>query len=260
MGEPIEGREKVVWAGSPINAAIKAWRPVLTWNLQLQGEEVQVAREDAWAHVGDTENLALIVHGLDHHRTEVRTAHAKLVEMHDGRMGEHEDLPLLALDASLEGLEALLVAEGSYKFNKTPVHIAKPDPEFSYPTPTPRPTPTEAERAARATSTPIPPFELTAENILTDDGFAVRLAWNPPVTTETILGWRVYRTGPVESLYVSGEYVTGGQDQVSGPGLTHVDEFRLKPGTTYKYVVYALRAKNRVSVSSYPVEITTPSE
>ena len=112
VAQPIEGKEKVIWVGAPQNLAVKAWRAVQTWDVIREGAEILVARDDAQYHTSRPDDYALIVRPLDDYRQKVGEAHAKLVEMHDGRMGDHEDLPMLVLDANDDFLEQLLVVEG----------------------------------------------------------------------------------------------------------------------------------------------------
>ncbi len=256
VAEPIEGKEKVIWVGTPSNLAVKAWRPVQTWDLTREGSDIVVARHDAWHHINSPDDYALIVHSLDEYRDKVKDAHSKLVETHDGRMGDHEDLPMLVLDANDEFLEELFVAEGAYKFNKTPLSITVPDPDFQYPTPTPFPPP--------PSPTPSPVFlpvvDLEARVVQKDDGLAVELSWVQPEDDNIVTRYVVFREeihAPDGGLLLGGG--VGSVHEPTAPETRFVDDLLLEPGSTYTYHVRTYGI-NFNSVESDVVTITIPSE
>ena len=255
VAEPIEDKEKVIWVGTPANLAVKAWRPVHTCDLVPQDSEILVARDDAWYHIRNPDDYAAIVHTLADYRQKVSAAHSKLVETHDGRMGDHEDLPMLVLDANDEFLEELLVAEGAYQFNKTPLSIPTPDPDFQYPTPTPHPT---SVPQPTATLYPTPyPIDLSARVVQTDDGLSIVLTWNVPSPDEGVAGYTVWRND--ERPELTWGPVNEGL-QITGPGTSHIDTFEVEPDTTYVYTLEYMNSRGGGIRTSKQVEITTPSE
>ena len=255
VAQPIEGKEKVIWIGAPQNLAVKAWRPVETWDVVREGAEILVARDDAQFHINRPDDYALIVHPLDEYRQKVGEAHAKLVEMHDGRMGDHEDLPMLVLDANDDFLEDLLVVEGAYKFNKTPLSIAAPDPDFQYPTPTPAPPPPSP------TPSPVylPVVDLEAKVVQTDGGFAVELTWVQPEDDNVITRYQVWRE---EINDPDGDLIGGSvssKEEPIAPETSFVDDLLLEPGSTYTYLI-GTHGLNFKFVESEVITITIPSE
>ncbi len=255
VAQPIEGKEKVIWVGAPQNLAVKAWRPVQTWDVMREGAEILVARDDARYHTNRPDDYALIVHPLDKYRQKVGEAHAKFVEMHDGRMGDHEDLPMLVLDANDDFLEELLVVEGGYKFNKTPLSITAPDPGFQYPTPTPAPSPPSP------TPSPVylPVVDLEAKVVRTDGGLAVELTWLQPEDDNVVTRYQVLReeiNDPDGDLI--GGSVTSKEEPIT-PETSFVDDLLLEPGSTYTYRIRT-HGLNFKTVQSAVVTITIPSE
>ena len=255
VAQPIEGKEKVIWVGAPQNLAVKAWRPVETWDVVREGAEILVARDDAQFHINRPDDYALIVHPLDEYRQKVGEAHAKLVEMHDGRMGDHEDLPMLVLDANDDFLEELLVVEGAYQFNKTPLSITAPDPDFQYPTPTPAPPPPSP------TPSPVylPVVDLKAKVVQTNGALAVELTWVQPDDDNVITRYQVMRE---EINDPDGDLIGGNvssKKEPIAPETSFVDDLLLEPGSTYTYRIRT-HGLNFKFVTSELVTITIPSE
>ncbi len=162
---------------------------------------------------------------------------------------------MLVLDANDDFLEQLLVVEGGYKFNKRPLSITAPDPDFRYPTPTPAPPPPSP------TPSPVylPVVDLQAKVVQTDGGLAVELTWVQPEDDNVITRYQVKRE---EINDPDGDLIRGNvssKKEPIAPETSFVDDLLLEPGSTYTYRIrtYGLNFK---FVTSEPVTITIPSE
>ena len=109
-----EGFEVILWVTPPSNVAVKAWDMTGWWDVLRDGEEIKsVHRSVKWFR--DTpENRAVLIYAVDDYRQKVKAAHSNITSMHEGRIGKHEDLPLLLIDANDEFFEAHIAAEGAY--------------------------------------------------------------------------------------------------------------------------------------------------
>ena len=252
-----EGREWVLWIGGPTNVAVMAWRVVHGWELELVSGDVIVFHPLRRAFANNPEMLQRVEFTLDDYRNAVRQAHSELRSKHDGRIGSHEDLPAILLDAGAESFEAHLAAEGAYDFpDIAPAPVPTADPQVSYPTPTPIALP-----IPEPLPTFTPPVALTASIVETEDGIAIELKWQAPADHGDISRYTVWRAdheGPGEPpLY--GAMNLG--SVISGPGTSHVDEWMIETDTTYWYKVNAYSPRGRLyNYHTETIKITTPSE
>ena len=251
-----EGREWVLWIGGPTNVTVKAWRVVDSWELELDSGDAIVFHPLRRVFLNNPEILPRVEFTLDDYRNAVRLAHSELRSKHDGRIGSHEDLPAILLDAGAESFEAHLAAEGAYDFpNITPASVPTVDPQVSYPTPTPAPPPPSP------TPSPVylPVVDLVAKVVQTDGGLAVELTWVQPDDDNVITRYQVMRE---EINDPDGDLIGGNvssKKEPIAPETSFVDDLLLEPGSTYTYRIRT-HGLNFKFVTSELVTITIPSE
>ena len=256
VGNEHEGRETVMWLGTPGNVAIKAWIKVHEWDVQSDGSDVLVVHPHRQAYEETPENLSRLEFTLGDYRAQTIAGHEKLRAKHDGRMGEHKDALMILVDASDASLESHLRAEGAYDYPPwEPAPIPTPDSAIVYPTPTPLPT---LAPQPTATLYPTPyPIDLSARVVVTEDGLAIVLTWNAPSPDEQVADYRIWRND--ENPQLTSRPVNEGFE-ITGPGTSHIDTFEIEPDTTYVYAVEYINSRGGGIRNSKKVEITTPSE
>ena len=109
-----EGLEAILWISPPGNLAVKAWEVTGRWDVRRVGNEFHAIHHSIEWFRDTPENRSLLVYTLDDYRQKVKEAHAKLMAMHDGRIGSNEALASLMTDANDEFFEAYITAEGAY--------------------------------------------------------------------------------------------------------------------------------------------------
>lgn len=110
-----EGFEAILWIAPPSNLAVKAWDITGRWDVLRDGEDVKAVHHSLKWFVDTPENRANLIFMLDDFRREMKRAHSKLAELHEGRIGQHEGLAQLMTDANDEFFEAHITAEGAYE-------------------------------------------------------------------------------------------------------------------------------------------------
>ena len=126
-----EGFEYIVWIAPARNVAVKAWDIVHLWDVRGGGMHVRAVHRVIDQYKNTPENRAVLVYELDDYRREVKAAHAKLTELHDGRIGNNERLSLLLTDANEEFFEEHINGEGAYDYPDvlTPYPLELPSDE-----------------------------------------------------------------------------------------------------------------------------------
>ena len=101
----IEGRERILFIGSPVDVSSEAWEVFETWGVERQedGTVIAVHRDrDAWKHYTDdyyTYRSRLEME-LPAFTQAVTTANQERIIEYEGRIGADEDLPDLITDAN----------------------------------------------------------------------------------------------------------------------------------------------------------------
>ena len=188
VAEPLEGREWVVWGAPPENLAVKAWDMVHRWHVDRTSAEVRVRDYGIDMFVDSLENLDNLDHTFEDYRSAVTEAFEVLSATHDGRIGDHEELPMLIFEATDESLDAFIKAQGGYDLpdRVTPSVFPTADGSVVYPTPTP---------VVHPTATPQPHWMVTRPMnlVATWDGEAVTLTWDAPDIDVEIVGYAISR-------------------------------------------------------------------
>ena len=188
VAEPLEDGEFVVWGAPPDNLAVKAWDPVHRWLVDRSSSDVRVKHGRSHGFVDTPENRAKLDYSFQDYRTAVTEAFEVLSETHDGRIGDHEELPQLISEATDESLEVFIEAQGGYDLpdRVTPSVFPTPDGSVVYPTPTP---------VVHPTATPQPHWMVTRPTnlVATWDGEVVTLTWDAPDIDVEIVGYDISR-------------------------------------------------------------------
>lgn len=86
------------------------------WDVRRDGTGAKAVHHELDQFKDTPENRAVLIYKLDEYRRNVTAAHSKLMELHDGRIGSNDQLPLLLTDANEEFFEEHIKADGAYDF------------------------------------------------------------------------------------------------------------------------------------------------
>ena len=241
-----EGREWILWIAPPHNLAVKAWDIVHYWKLDRDDSDANVTHSQIDQHLDTPENRALLIYPLEDYRATIIEAFHALIKMHDGRIGDHEDLPLLLSEATDESLDAYIRSQGGYEWPErvTPATISIPDRIVVYPTPTPVVYPTPTPKPTWMTTRP-------TDLVAISDGRTVTLNWTAPNIDPEIVGYQIWKD-------VTGNMLTVLWNHDSGTAETkYIDDQSVESGKTYHYSVSAITVHGE-GFGSLLAEVTVP--